>query len=169
MLSLARVGDEGERELLSLIYVSTASAQIDDATVQQIAGTAAERNARLGVTGLLAYNSVSFMQLLEGEGEDVLKVMHGIERDARHANIVYVRQDTREKRECPDWSMRSLITPLTGIGSAQVFTGSLPSEMELDTKILFTSFASSLDASGAARLAGDEQAFRVRHAKAEND
>lgn len=144
--------------MLSLIYVSTAQTQVNDALVRQIAGSAAERNARAEVTGLLAYNSRSFMQLLEGEGDDVLEIMHDIERDSRHESIVYIRQADRGKRECPNWSMRSLITPLTGIGSAKVFTGLLPAQMELDTKILFTSFASSLDASGASRLTDEEQA-----------
>lgn len=155
--------------MLSLIYVSTANARVDDAMVKQIAGTAAQKNAERGVTGLLAYNSRSFMQLLEGEGEDVLEIMHGIERDTRHNNIVYIRQDMREKRECPNWSMRSLITPLTGIGSAKFFSSLLPSRMEFDTKILFTSFASSLSTSGAARIGDDGCDLRDRTAASQSD
>ncbi|MHA7821103.1 MAG: BLUF domain-containing protein [Erythrobacter sp.] len=151
--------------MLSLIYVSTASTRVDDAMVRQIAGTAAQRNAKAEVTGLLAYNSRSFMQLLEGDGDAVLEIMQGIERDVRHDNIVYVRRDMRDRRECPNWSMRSLITPLTGIGSAKVFTGLLPSEMEFDTKILFTSFASSLSGSGVAQLIEEEQEFRDRRSR----
>lgn len=155
--------------MLSLIYVSTANTRVDDAMVRQIAGIAAQKNAERAVTGLLAYNSRSFMQLLEGDHDAVLEIMQGIERDARHDHIVYIRRDMREKRECPNWSMRSLITPLTGIGSAKVFTGLLPAEMEFDTKILFTSFASSLNAPGTPQLTGDEQDFRQRQAAPGND
>ena len=155
--------------MLSLIYVSTARTQITDAMVEALAAEAAEHNARNQITGLLAYNSRSFMQLLEGEGDTVLATMHAIERDPRHENIVYIRQDTRFDRECPEWSMRSLITPVTGIESVQVFNGALPPTMEMDTKILFTSFASSLSAAGATRHAVNEQGFRDRGAAASND
>ena len=155
--------------MLSLIYVSTANTRVDDSMVRQIAGAAAENNAKLGVTGLLAYNTRNFMQLLEGEGDDVLAIMRAIENDERHANIVYIRQDIRETRECPNWSMRSLMTPLTGIGSAKVFSGLLPAQMEFDTKMLFTSFASSLGASSAAIATEEEEAFRRQIPESQND
>lgn len=155
--------------MLSLIYVSTATVQITAQMVEELAAEAAENNARHQISGLLAYNSRSFMQLLEGEGDPVLATMHAIERDPRHENIVYIRQDARMYRECPDWSMKSLITPVTGIGSVQVYTGALPDTMDLDTKILFTSFASALTALGATQHAVNEQDFRDRDAAASND
>ncbi len=148
--------------MLSLIYVSVATQALGSTAVQDLAEHAAENNAEREITGMLAYNSVSFMQLLEGAGEDVLDTMRRIERDDRHSNITYIRQDLRDHRECPDWSMRSLLTPMTGAGSADVFTGSLPKAMELDTRILFTSFASSLRADEAARLIEREDALRKR-------
>ena len=155
--------------MLSLIYVSTARVPITDSMVESLAAEAAKNNSQHQITGLLAYNSRSFMQLLEGEGDTVLATMHAIERDSRHENIVYIRQDSRFGRECPEWSMRSLITPVTGIGSVKVFTGALPSTMEMDTKILFSSFASALSASGATRHAENEQDFRDRDSAASND
>ena len=155
--------------MLSLIYVSTATVPITDSMVESLAANAAKNNAQHQITGLLAYNSRSFMQLLEGEGDTVLATMHAIERDTRHENIVYIRQDSRFGRECPDWAMRSLITQVTGIGSVKVFTGALPSTMEMDTKILFSSFASALSASGATRHAENEQDFRGRDSAASND
>lgn len=155
--------------MLSLMYVSMAQPGITAEELDALVVQAAEHNTQLEITGLLAYNSLSFMQLLEGEGTAVLDVMRHIERDPRHSGITYIRQDTREKRECPDWSMRSLITPMTGIGSAKVFTGSLPRHMELDTKILFTSFASSLTADEAARHAENEQQMLQESSEAQND
>lgn len=136
---------------LSIIYVSRANGPISAPELQQLADLSAAANAACGVTGLLAYNSRSFMQLLEGAGEDVLDTVRRIERDQRHDNLTFIRQQERETRECPDWSMRAIRTPLTGIGSVSVFTGSLPGNLELDTQILFTSFASMLSAAEAAR------------------
>lgn len=129
--------------MLSLIYVSVARTDITQKQVEALAIHSARNNASFGVTGLLAYNTRRFMQLLEGEEEMVRAIMAGIEADDRHSDITYVRDELRTHRECPTWSMQSLITPLTGIGSASVFSRSLPEQMNLDTKVLFTSFASS--------------------------
>lgn len=132
--------------MLSLIYVSTAREGLSEAEVASIAEKAAANNAKNGITGLLAYNSHSFMQLLEGSSSALNSVMQAISCDPRHSNIVYIRKQHRDHRECPDWSMRTLNTPMSGLGSANAFTVSLPSEMGLDTKVLFTSFASSFSA-----------------------
>lgn len=148
--------------MLSLIYVSVATQALGSPEVEDLARHAAASNAEHEITGLLAYNSVSFMQLLEGNGDDVLSTMRRIEQDSRHSSITYIRQDARDHRECPDWSMRSLLTPMTGAGSADVFTGSLPKAMDLDTRILFTSFASSLRADQVAQFLEREDKLRAR-------
>ena len=155
--------------MLSLIYVSTASAPMTQGELDNLIEQSAANNRAAGVTGLLAYNSQNFMQLLEDEGDAVLSIMRKIEQDKRHSNIVYLRQDTRGERECPDWAMHPLLTPLSGLGSANVFTGSLPKSMELDTKILFTSFASSLKADAAMRIAEDEAKFQAEDRARHND
>lgn len=155
--------------MLSLMYVSRAAPELLPEDVNAIVKRAAANNARRQVTGLLAYNSCGFMQLLEGEGSTVLEIMRGIEADTRHSEITYIRQDVRETRECPDWSMRSLLTPLAGIKSANVFTGTLPPEMELDTKILFTSFASSLTPAQASEHAEQMDRMMGERRPAGND
>ncbi|WP_271078591.1 BLUF domain-containing protein [Aurantiacibacter sp. MUD61] len=130
--------------MLSLIYVSTATSRLPLAAVEAMADRAAARNAQVGITGMLAYNGESFMQLLEGDGDAVLATMRRIERDTRHGDINYVRQEIRYQRECPDWSMKTLLAPLSRMGSAALFTKSLPRSTDLDTRILFTSFASTV-------------------------
>lgn len=136
--------------MLSVIYVSTVSGAMTNAEVEALAEQAAAFNAACGVTGMLAYNTLSFIQLLEGEDDDVLAIMRNIEADTRHNSINLIRKQERSARECPDWSMRPIFVPLTASGAASVFTGTLPETMELDTKILFTSFASQLTISQAA-------------------
>ena len=136
--------------MLSLMYVSQGYEMLSAQEVEALANNAAKRNAEHNVTGMLAYNSRSFMQLLEGDSDDVRTIMEIIEADDRHCAITYIRQDERESRECLDWSMRSLTTPMTGAGSAETFLNSLPKAMELDTKVLFTSFASQLSPAKAA-------------------
>ena len=136
--------------MLSLIYVSVANADITQKQVEALAIHSARNNSAHNVTGLLAFNTQRFMQLLEGDEETVLKIMRGIEADTRHSGVTYIRREKRAQRECPNWSMQSLLMPLTGIGSAEVFANSLPAQMEVDTRVLFTSFASALEVEIAA-------------------
>ena len=70
--------------------------------------------------------------------------MERISQDSRHHDVNILRKADTRQRECPGWSMRALMGPLTGEGSASEFTASLPEKMEVDTRILFTSFASAL-------------------------
>ena len=130
--------------MLSLIYVSVADTDITQKKVEALAIHSARNNADHNVTGLLAYDTRRFMQLLEGDEKIVLAIMRQIESDSRHTGVSYVRHEHREHRECPTWSMQSLIVPGTGIGSADIFAHSLPTQMAFDTKVIFTSFASSL-------------------------
>lgn len=150
----------GER-MLSVIYVSSATGSFSPAELQELADEAASLNAAREVTGLLAYNSRGFMQLLEGGGADVLDTIRRIESDPRHDNITFIRQQQRDARECPDWSMRAILTPLAGVGSVSVFTSALPANLDLDTQILFTSFASSISAAEAASQAEQRQELQA--------
>ena len=95
--------------------------------------------------------------------------MRRIERDPRHANITFIRNDERPRRECPQWAMHPVITPLTGLGSTSLFSGKIPREMELDTQVIFTSFASSLTAAQAAHHAERERILREAERSASND
>ncbi|WP_052769076.1 BLUF domain-containing protein [Aurantiacibacter marinus] len=130
--------------MISLIYVSMASDGVASEDVRELALHSARKNAEHGVTGLLTYNSARFMQLLEGEEHAVMSTMERISLDGRHNDISILRKMDITRRECPDWSMRVLFAPLAAKGSASDFTASLPKQMDVDTRILFTSFASSL-------------------------
>lgn len=128
--------------MLSLIYVSTAAPGFREADLAPLAQAAATANAALGVTGMLAYNGAHFMQLLEGEEAAVDTTLARIVADPRHAGLVVIRRETRAGRECPNWSMRAFLTPLSGAGAATRFAADLPHQFEPDTRVVFTSFAS---------------------------
>lgn len=63
------------------------------------------RNSASGVTGLLLYANGNFIQLLEGEKEDVLATRARIEEDPRHRGLVVLLEGPCEKRDFQDWSM----------------------------------------------------------------
>ena len=53
--------------MFRLIYVSTARELMDKDALLGILAKAREKNARLGITGMLLYKDGNFLQLLEGE------------------------------------------------------------------------------------------------------
>lgn len=128
--------------MLSLIYVSTVGPQFREAELERLAQAAATINVANAITGMLAYNGTHFMQLLEGEAARVEETLERIAADPRHSGLVVIRRDERQARECPDWSMRAFLTPLTGAGSATEFAARLPETFATDTRVVFTSFAS---------------------------
>lgn len=128
--------------MLSLIYVSTAAPAFAEPDLAPLADHAAARNRAAEVTGLLAWNGVHFMQLLEGPAAAVEATLERIAADPRHSALVVIRRDERAARECPDWSMRAFLTPLAGAGAATRFAAALPAGFAADSRVLFTSFAS---------------------------
>ena len=91
---------------------------------------------------MLAYNGTHFMQLLEGEAAAVDETLTRIAADLRHSGLVVIRRDSRPARECPDWTMRAFLTPLSGAGAATRFAAGLPAGFAADSRVIFTSFAS---------------------------
>ncbi|MFC3101949.1 BLUF domain-containing protein [Altererythrobacter lauratis] len=130
--------------MFSLLYCSTATANLNDAGLTRLAEGAARFNAQRNVTGLLVFNGKNFMQVLEGSEEDVREVMDRIAADPGHRDIIYLRTEPRRARECPNWSMHAIVTPLAGAGASTQFAHKLPLSMDIDTRMLFSSFASAL-------------------------
>jgi hypothetical protein len=76
------------------------------AEVEGIVAHAAEKNARLGITGALAYNGRNFCQLLEGDADVVHELVNLIETDPRHAGFKVLDEKKIETRYFSDWSMK---------------------------------------------------------------
>ena len=64
-----------------------------------------ENNVRLGITGLLLYRDLDFMQVIEGEEYTVQKLSSKIEQDRRHQDYTELRWEVIRERRFPDWSM----------------------------------------------------------------
>ncbi|MGB7372537.1 BLUF domain-containing protein [Pontixanthobacter sp.] len=126
----------------SLIYVSSVRAEFGPAELETLTAQAARKNARREITGMLAFNGKSFMQLLEGEQNQIEALVEKISKDPRHRDLIVIRRRDIEVRECPDWTMRSFVVPLDRAGDAKRFSMALPDGFDLDTRLLFTSFGS---------------------------
>lgn len=91
--------------MLNLIYVSTALRAFSDADLIALLNQSREKNTRLGITGMLLYKDLSFIQLLEGPDEAVRCLVSTINRDNRHTGILILLDRQIQQRRCPNWSM----------------------------------------------------------------
>jgi hypothetical protein len=64
-----------------------------------------EKNARLGITGMLLYKDGNFIQVLEGPEISVKQVYRSILNDQRHHGAIRLLEEGTERRRFPDWSM----------------------------------------------------------------
>jgi hypothetical protein len=133
-----------------LIYVSTASDSLAKEDVEAILATARRENADHDVTGMLLYDSTSFLQLLEGPQEGVSRIFDSICEDDRHHNVVVIQRQTDVARQFPNWTMGySLLSDpriLQGEGwfplTQSQLDKSLPENVDPAIRVLLTSFLS---------------------------
>lgn len=91
--------------MLQLAYVSVASAPFSAVSLRTLLTSARTRNSARGVTGVLLYQSGSFMQVLEGEPAIVEGIFAKIQRDPRHRDVLVLLRGDIETRNFGDWSM----------------------------------------------------------------
>lgn len=92
-------------DLYNLVYVSAASRPFAERDLVDLLEQAREKNAKLGITGMLLFRDGAFMQALEGTKDHVKAVFEKIEKDERHECIVVLYEGPIKSRSFPDWSM----------------------------------------------------------------
>lgn len=83
--------------------VSATPMQIDD--LEDILERAQECNAEVGITGALVYADGFFLQVLEGEAEDVQELMARISKDVRHESVTVLKRGEIPAAVFNDWTM----------------------------------------------------------------
>jgi len=95
-----------------MIYISEATASMSTEELGVILETSRANNQRDGITGMLLYierqsnlTGGRFMQVLEGEKEELQKALNRIRTDVRHRNVMLISEDTLVQRNFNSWSM----------------------------------------------------------------
>lgn len=91
-----------------LTYISTCTRPLSASELVQLGDSAAAFNAVRNVSGVLLYNSLNFLQTIEGTQADLEAAIARILRDPRHTGIVVLNREHDVERSFPDWSMRLL-------------------------------------------------------------
>ncbi len=92
--------------MIRLLYFSTARPSVTEADVDQLVTEAAAKNARLGITGALAFNGRNFCQLLEGDEDKVRALVETIVKDDRHSGFKVIDERNVDAAYYADWSLK---------------------------------------------------------------
>ena len=87
------------------VYLSAAKPSLSQRDLDQILSVSRDNNKIAGLTGLLLYGRGSFIQVLEGEPEDIDACYERICRDPRHSALLPVLREPIAGRSFGDWSM----------------------------------------------------------------
>jgi hypothetical protein len=88
-----------------LMYVSYALEPFSDEMLESLLTVSRKNNDKYGITGMLLYIDGKFIQVLEGNKEDVNALFDNIRIDKRHKKVNVIIEGTSEKRNFPDWHM----------------------------------------------------------------
>lgn len=91
--------------LITLIYGSAAVDTFTEPELVALLEKSRANNQPLGITGMLVYRDGNFLQVLEGEAEQVDALFKKISRDPRHRGILIFMRRPLQQREFSDWSM----------------------------------------------------------------
>jgi hypothetical protein len=91
-----------------LIYSSEATPGLAAAELEEMLAESRIRNQVYGITGVLLFVEGAFLQILEGEKDDVLGLMERIQRDPRHRGVKVFYEQEVDERAFASWSMAYL-------------------------------------------------------------
>lgn len=126
--------------LSQYLYISTAPSLSRD-EVEGILATSARNNPARGVTGLLIYNGRNFLQLLEGEKDEVDVLMARIAEDPRHNGVSVLHNSDIEDRTCPQWAMKRVLIAESVANRRQQLEQDLPQSLHRDVRKMILNFA----------------------------
>ena len=91
--------------LISLVYSSVSTSQMNETDLGQLLAQSRENNSRAGVTGMLLYRGGRFIQVLEGAETTVSALVSRIEADRRHSAVRVLLREPLQRRQFADWTM----------------------------------------------------------------
>jgi len=95
--------------LTQVVYISAATQHFSAEALEELLGRARANNERNGITGILLYHDLSFLQIIEGTRDDVDRLMARIKRDPSHTSLRVVQDENISERDFKSWAMASRV------------------------------------------------------------
>lgn len=101
--------------LSQLVYISVRKENCTDAEIDKILEASNRKNGEIDVTGVLLYSKTKFIQVLEGDKDEILNLYDKIKEDDRHRNVMFLSLRAIKKRDFPSWQMGRKEFDLNGV------------------------------------------------------
>jgi hypothetical protein len=88
-----------------LVYISTAYKLLTQDELLDILAVSRKNNERRNLTGMLLYGEGTFIQVLEGDIDQLNETYAVIKADPRHKNILKMTEGEITQRNFPEWLM----------------------------------------------------------------
>jgi Sensors of blue-light using FAD len=95
----------GEKDLRSLVFASSAVRLFSHEELVGLLRLSRTNNARLGITGMLLYDSGNFIQAIEGPRDNVDKLFERIRVDPRHKQVTVIMDVPLGERQFKSYTM----------------------------------------------------------------
>ncbi|MDM7861901.1 BLUF domain-containing protein [Alteromonas sp. ASW11-36] len=116
-------------KLQRVIYLSDVNRDVFDSdALTSILKTARKNNASQGITGMLVCDYYHFLQVLEGDSDNVHAIYSAITSDSRHSGLKLIEDVPIENRLFGEWAM----------GFSNIVQSSVGSLAELDANEAIT-------------------------------
>src|SRR5207342_2026862 len=120
--------------LKSLTYTSLAALDLQPEDLEAIHRTARDTNALEGVTGMLIYNGIHFLQVIEGAPNAIDDLVERLRRDPRHDGLEIRDEHDAEQRTFPDWSMELLRVSASYFEARETILDRLPQDIAVQLR-----------------------------------
>ena len=91
--------------MICMVYISSAKLGVSEREIAGIVNAAKVKNEHAGITGILLYNNGNFMQLIEGDVENVESLFDIIKQDRRHSEVTLLLKENITHRNFDEWRM----------------------------------------------------------------
>ena len=99
------LGTKGDDQSIQLCYIIRAARLMATRELSNLLAAARKYNVAHGITGMLLYKDLSFLQILEGP-RDALATLYALIRvDQRHTKVRTLFENPIDAREFADWTM----------------------------------------------------------------
>lgn len=88
-----------------IIYASKKSEDITQAMVYELLEKSKLNNNKFGITGMLVFDGIYFLQCIEGEPAPIDQLMLNLMADERHLNFLKLGEELTKNRLFPEWNM----------------------------------------------------------------
>lgn len=89
----------------TILYISNATVDFSDKDLLALLEKSRNNNSRKNISGFLIFVKNLFIQVLEGQMEEVLELFEIIKKDKRHEKVMVLYESEIEERLFDSWSM----------------------------------------------------------------